>query len=319
MAELSSNWKKLQAKLNVGTGPSLKRKAGDNIVDTRTNKRPKTNDFNPKKTEKPKLPKSISRRQMGGVQSSPASQKPVNGVSPSLALWAADHDVSSETIAEAYALGTKGNSMLLASDKDRVNHGLSEGVDIGKYIAIDCEMVGVGPGGHESALARVSIVDFHGKQVYDSYVKPQERVTNWRTAVSGISPKEMRFAREFKEVQTVVASILKDRIVIGHDVKHDLEALKLKHSPREIRDTAKHDTFKKHGDGRKPALRVLAKKLLDVDIQNGAHSSLEDARVTMLLFRKHKSGFDVNHANRYAPQTAVTGMTKTKKPKKKGK
>jgi RNA exonuclease 4 len=58
---------------------------------------------------------------------------------------------------------------------------------LGKYIAIDCEMVGIGPGGYESALARVSIVNFHGHVVIDKFVKPKEQVTDYRTHVSGIT------------------------------------------------------------------------------------------------------------------------------------
>lgn len=252
---------------------------------------------------------------MGNVHSSKIEDEPRQGPTPSLALWAEDNGVSSEALAEAYNLGTKNNSMLLASSKDKINHGLTEGIEIGKYVAIDCEMVGVGPGGHESVLARVSIVDFHGRQIYDSFVKPRERVTNWRTAVSGVSQKSMRFARDFDEVRQEVDKIFHGRILIGHDIKHDLEALKLSHPARDIRDTAKFPGFKKYGNGRKPALRLLAQEILSVEIQDGAHSSIEDARVTMLLFRKHKPAFDVDHSNRFAP--AAPGNQKGNKTNKK--
>uniref|UniRef100_A0A8C6ZWY1 Exonuclease domain-containing protein n=1 Tax=Nothoprocta perdicaria TaxID=30464 RepID=A0A8C6ZWY1_NOTPE len=55
-----------------------------------------------------------------------------------------------------------------------------------KAVAMDCEMVGVGPKGEDSIVARVSIVNQFGKCVYDKYVKPTEEVTDYRTAVSGI-------------------------------------------------------------------------------------------------------------------------------------
>ena len=65
-------------------------------------------------------------------------------------------------------------------------------VDVGRYIAIDCEMVGVGGRLRErSALARISIVNFHGHCLLDSFVQPKEFVTDWRTWVSGVSPKDM--------------------------------------------------------------------------------------------------------------------------------
>jgi len=47
-----------------------------------------------------------------------------------------------------------------------------------KALALDCEMVGVGPKGEESIAARVSIVNQYGKCVYDKYVKPTEPVTD---------------------------------------------------------------------------------------------------------------------------------------------
>lgn len=319
MAELSSNWKKLQATLksksSETSSSSLKRKGNDS--NQRTPKKQKVNTtLNTTKPSKAVL-KKTQTKPMGAAQSRPAGEETAHGRSPSLAIWAADNGVSAEALAEAYNLGSRDSSMILKSPHDKINAGLSPNVELGKYIAMDCEMVGVGPGGHESALARVSIVDFHGKQVYDSYVKPQEAVTNWRTEVSGISRKEMRFARDFREVQSQVSKILDGRILIGHDIKHDLEALKLSHPARDIRDTAKYHAFKKHANGRKPALRVLAQLLLGAEIQAGSHSSVEDARVTMLLFRKHKSGFDVDHSNRYS--TKPTPNVPTKKPKKKKK
>ncbi|KAI9163763.1 RNA exonuclease 4 [Paramyrothecium foliicola] len=304
MAELSSNWKKLQAKLKseATSHPPAKRKF--DAAPGAPSKKIKVDSRSTKRLTSRKTASSVQAKKMGGVQSSKVEDKPSLGPSPSLALWAADNDISAETLAEAYDLGLKSGTVHLASEKDKINHGLTQGLEIGKYVAMDCEMVGVGPGGYESALARVSIVDFHGRQVYDSYVKSKEVVTDWRTAVSGISRKEMRFARDFEEVQQEIYNILKDRVLIGHDIKHDLAALMLSHPPRDIRDTAKFPGFKKYGHGRKPALRNLAREILGVEVQSGAHSSIEDARVTMLLFRKHKSAFDMDFANRYAPKTS---------------
>lgn len=58
-------------------------------------------------------------------------------------------------------------------------------------MALDCEMVGVGVDGKESALARVSIVNQHGKCVYDKFVAPGDKVTDYRTQFSGIRPHNL--------------------------------------------------------------------------------------------------------------------------------
>lgn len=61
-----------------------------------------------------------------------------------------------------------------------------------KALAMDCEMVGVGKDGVESALARVSLVNQHGHCIYDKFVRPREKVTDFRTHVSGVRPCDLR-------------------------------------------------------------------------------------------------------------------------------
>ncbi|KAK2593493.1 3'-5' exonuclease [Conoideocrella luteorostrata] len=311
MAELSSNWRKLQATLqgNTKLKPSVKRKVVDEPSHTfgtqHISKKRSRGNFHPSEDQ------TLAPR-MGGAHSSKLSNETYQKTSPSVGLWAKDSGISSEAIAEAYGLGIKGNSMMAIARNDKVNHGKSQSIDLGKYVAVDCEMVGIGSGGHQSTLARVSLVDFHGRQVYDSYVIPKERVTDWRSSISGISPKEMRFARGFDEVQNEVSRMIQGRVLVGHDIKHDLDALKLSHPPKDVRDTARHQGFRKFGNGPKPALRILAQELLGINIQETSHSSTEDARVTMLLFRKYKSNFDVDYANRYSRKSPPVNGGKLK-------
>ena len=52
-------------------------------------------------------------------------------------------------------------------------------------------MVGVGLGGVDSALARVSIVDKHGKVLLDKFVKTMEPVTDYRTKYSGVREEDL--------------------------------------------------------------------------------------------------------------------------------
>ena len=95
-----------------------------------------------------------------------------------------------------------------------------------KAISMDCEMVGVGYKGSDSVLARVSIVNHFGHCVYDKYVKPREKVTDYRTAVSGIRPSDIENANNFQEVQKEVSDILTNRVLVGHAIRHDLKVIK---------------------------------------------------------------------------------------------
>lgn len=53
-------------------------------------------------------------------------------------------------------------------------------------------MVGVGPEGVESTLARVSVVNYHGATMLDRFVRPREKVTDYRTWVSGVREEDLR-------------------------------------------------------------------------------------------------------------------------------
>lgn len=344
--ELSSNWKKLQAKIKAesssastaaaaapSSSSSTKRKAAEEPPAAATaarEKKRKVREPSRKPAAPPAKPATAGKRAgatgapkpMGVTQSSAVAKGSAATVTPSLALWAADNDISPEDLAEAYGLGLRRNGRAAAAaqaaEPERVNEGRAPGVDVGKYVALDCEMVGVGPDGRDSVLARASLVDFHGRQVYDSFVRPRERVTDWRTGITGIGPRQMAAARDFAEVQADVADLLRGRILVGHDLKHDLAVLALAHPATHVRDTVRFAGFRQYGHGPKPALRVLAKEILDLDIQSGHHSSVEDARVAMLLFRKKKSEFDMEHANKY-DKAAAASKARPQQPKKKKK
>lgn len=73
-----------------------------------------------------------------------------------------------------------------------------------KFVAMDCEMVGTGPGGRTSALARCSIVTYEGDVVYDQYVRPEAPIVDYRTRWSGIRRHHMDKAVPFRRAQQQV-------------------------------------------------------------------------------------------------------------------
>lgn len=159
-----------------------------------------------------------------------------------------------------------------------------------RYLALDCEMVGIGTDGKKSVLARVSMVDWDGNVVIDSFVQVPTRVTDFRTHVSGVTAKDIKVgAMKESECREKVAALMKGKVVVGHALKNDFDALMLTHPKEDIRDTAKYRPFQRLG-GRKwrpRKLRDLVKENLGLSIQQPgqAHDSTEDASATMNLFR----------------------------------
>lgn len=87
-----------------------------------------------------------------------------------------------------------------------------------KYVAMDCEMVGVGFNGQDDLLARVSIVNKQGEVLLDKFVKPRETVTDYRTSVSGIRPGDIEHANEFVAVQDEVVELLQGKPIFKSSV-----------------------------------------------------------------------------------------------------
>ncbi|XP_054455022.1 RNA exonuclease 4 [Anoplopoma fimbria] len=197
--------------------------------------------------------------------------------------------------------------------KERAFEGLT------RAVAIDCEMVGVGPDGEESILARVSLVNRFGKCIYDKYVKPTEKVTDYRTAFSGIRPEDIKDGENLQVVQKEVAEILQGRIVVGHAIHNDLKILLLDHPKKKIRDTQKYKPFRKAVKSGRPALKVLCREILNVKVQQGEHSSVQDAQATMRLYtmvKKHwEAEIKASHNNK---DSAKTSARKPKSPKNMG-
>jgi len=168
-------------------------------------------------------------------------------------------------------------------------------------------MVGIGPGGHQSCLARVSLVNWEGETIYDSCVKVVEKVTDYRTFVSGITEEDLLSdeAVSFDEAQSAVASLLEGKILVGHGLKNDFWVLALSHPWYAIRDTAKYEPFMKVVDPCDPCnptgathipkkLKVLAKDKLGMIIQEEGkpHSPVDDAVAALELYKKHRGKWE---------------------------
>uniref|UniRef100_A0A8C2EZP6 Interferon stimulated exonuclease gene 20-like 2 n=1 Tax=Cyprinus carpio TaxID=7962 RepID=A0A8C2EZP6_CYPCA len=134
-----------------------------------------------------------------------------------------------------------------------------------KYIALDCEMVGTGPKGCDL--------------IYDKYIKP-------------INPLG-RFCKSTKHYYTFCSKIVKiitGKVVVGHAIHNDFKVLKYFHPACQTRDTAQIPLLNQKAGlpvNEMVSLKRLTKAIFKKDIQTGkgGHSSVEDAKATMELFK----------------------------------
>eukprot|EP00961_Rhodomonas_salina_P222088 3003527-Rhodomonas_salina.2 len=171
----------------------------------------------------------------------------------------------------------------------------------GTCIAIDCEMVGVGRFKNRSILARVAVVDEEGTTLLDEYVRPTERITDFRTKYSGIRPRDLVGAPAFEDVRQRVASLVRGKILIGHAVHNDLKVLGLPHPPTLTRDTSLYlplrrelaEKVQTYNCSQPPSLKNLSLQLLGKRIQEGEHCPVQDAAHTMELYLRHRMQWEM--------------------------
>ena len=163
-------------------------------------------------------------------------------------------------------------------------------------VAMDCEMVGVGLQ-KRSVLARVSIVSFEGDTLFDTFVKVQEKVTDYRTTVSGVRPADLESANamSFGECRSKVIQLLEGKVLVGHALSNDFKVLGIGHSWYRTRDTSMYVPFMKMdycGSFKPRRLRELTRIFLGKTIQEAEHCSLEDAKAAMELYKLVKVEWD---------------------------
>lgn len=165
------------------------------------------------------------------------------------------------------------------------------------YFALDCEMVGVGPGGLASVVARVTLVNWENEVVLDTFVKVPVPVTDYRTPVSGITAQDIESenAMTYEEVRSAVKRIICGKILIGHGLENDLTALGLTHPWCDVRDTACYASYMQEIiDPQTGKLVVRPRKLRDlawevlgrlIQLDGNAHCPIVDAIASLDLYK----------------------------------
>jgi DNA polymerase III epsilon subunit-like protein len=151
-------------------------------------------------------------------------------------------------------------------------------------VALDCEMAGVQGGSSELIL--VCMVDFlSGEPLVNKLVEPTERVIDWRTRYSGVTPKAMATATAHGDTlqgwRAARAALWQyidaDTILVGQSLQHDLDVLRMIHIRIVDAGIAAQNAVNSSLH-RQWGLKTLCRELLDIEIQGGkkGHDCMED-------------------------------------------
>ncbi|KAJ7588743.1 hypothetical protein C8J56DRAFT_1077978, partial [Mycena floridula] len=161
---------------------------------------------------------------------------------------------------------------------------------------ISCIAIGAGSGGTISMLARVAIVDYWGQTVLDNYVVPTVKVTDYRTATTGIQPSHLSGSNavQFAVVQEHVRNLLKGNILVGHRLWSDLSVLGIAHPAVDTRDVGLYQPFRNalRSPKKVVGLQTLAWQLMQRQFQQQANNPLENGRAALDLYRTQQQDWE---------------------------
>ncbi|TFK76831.1 hypothetical protein BDN72DRAFT_754921 [Pluteus cervinus] len=142
-------------------------------------------------------------------------------------------------------------------------------------------------------IARVSLADYRGNAILDTYVRPSHLVSDYRTAETGIQYVHLANAPPFEEVQRAILKVTEDKILVGHSLWIFLSVLGLSHSALETRDLALYRPLrKKLKSKRMISLSLLVRLFMGRSVGLYYENSLENARAAMDLFRTVEESFE---------------------------
>ncbi|XP_053689979.1 uncharacterized protein LOC128738685 [Sabethes cyaneus] len=149
--------------------------------------------------------------------------------------------------------------------------------------ALDCEMCKTSIG---SELTRVSIIDENGDEFYETLVRPDNKIVDYLTQFSGITPELMKnVSKTLKDVHKDLRNKLPpDAILVGQSLNFDLNAMKIMH-PYVIDTSILYNVTGTANS--KSKLKILSKKFLQREIQcsSKGHNSIEDCTASLELVK----------------------------------
>ncbi|KAF3488394.1 hypothetical protein F2Q69_00052651, partial [Brassica cretica] len=162
-----------------------------------------------------------------------------------------------------------------------------------KAVAIDCEKVGGGDDGSIDLCASICLVDEDEHVIFSTHVQPQLPVTDFRHKVTGLTQEDLKNGMRLQDVREKVLAILCDEhnhgsgrlLLVGHDLRHDMNCLELQYPSYLLRDTAKYEPLMKTSLVSQ-SLKYLTRSYLGYEIQCGKHDPYEDCVSAMRLYKR---------------------------------
>ncbi|KAI6082233.1 PAB-dependent poly(A)-specific ribonuclease subunit PAN2 [Hypoxylon rubiginosum] len=180
------------------------------------------------------------------------------------------------------------------------------------------------------ALARTSLIRGGGMDegvpFIDDYITIKEKVVDYLTSYSGITPEDLDINMAQQRGHNLVPLKIAYKKIwillnlgcrfLGHGLKQDFRVINIHVPKSQVIDTS--DLFFIKERLRKLSLQFLAHTLLKEDIQQSTHDSIEDARTALKLYRRYQEFDEAGILETMLQEIYAKGVASNFKPPVKG-
>lgn len=173
-------------------------------------------------------------------------------------------------------------------------------IDVNNIIAMDCELFPCSGNDKRCLVSRVLVTDYQGNPLLDARVEIEHDIKGYLNYISV----------SFNDCRVRVQELLKGKVVVGHNLKAQLYALRLRHPWQQMRDSCKFYPFMKldrNGVFVPRSLEELSMRYLDKPVGNELSSRVS---ISLTLYKLFKVEWDykIELGNRRKMEKESTGV-----------
>ncbi|CAG7819651.1 unnamed protein product [Allacma fusca] len=149
---------------------------------------------------------------------------------------------------------------------------------------LDVEKV-IAAGSHQPLAGDISIVDIRGNLLFWAYIQRDE-VCKYNTKMTGLNADKLRSGVRIEFIRKLLDRLFRGKTIYGADIRNNWISLGYTEGRPESGASKDIQEFYRDAKNQPIGLGVLSEHFLGQDMQEKIHSSIVDARVTAVCYRR---------------------------------
>uniref|UniRef100_A0A1B6CKY3 Exonuclease domain-containing protein n=1 Tax=Clastoptera arizonana TaxID=38151 RepID=A0A1B6CKY3_9HEMI len=156
------------------------------------------------------------------------------------------------------------------------------------------------------SISKICIVEEGYRTIYDTVIKQQQNVIDYRTNITGITRNDLLNGENFYVARSKVQEIISWRILIGFKMGAFLSLMKIRHPDHLIRDTSYFTRTLVNSD-ENPDIVYLGRHFLNDEFKL-TYNTKQKAFIAMKLYKKFQNQWEMYESDRHHFSSIAYGL-----------